>query len=103
MIKNKYQIYKMSGNYTEEEIKSIEGRTFCWNARKVHSEQDKPIDPESSAIPAIFQSQRRVASERARKQKEDEKNMSKTQDEYEYLRKKQEEMQTHYHEFGRGR
>lgn len=93
----------MSGNYTEEEIKSIEGRTFCWKARKVHSEQDKPIDPESSAIPAIFQSQRRVASERDRKQKEDEKNMSKTQDEYEYLRKKQEEMQTHYHEFGRGR
>lgn len=27
MIKNKYQIYKMSGNYTEEEIKSIEGRS----------------------------------------------------------------------------
>ena len=103
MIKNRYQIYKISGNYTEEEIKSIEGRTFCWNARKVHSEQDKPIDPESSAIPAIFQSQRRVASERARKQKEDEKNMPKTHDEHEYLRKKQEEMQTHYHDFGRGR
>ena len=103
MIKNKYQIYKISGNYTEEEIKSIEGRTFCWNARQIPSDQDKPTDPESSATPAIFQSQRRVASERARKQKEDEKNMSKTQDEYEYLRKKQEEMQTHYHEFGRGR
>lgn len=103
MIKNKYQIYKMSGNYTGEEIKSIEGRTFCWNARQVPSEQDKPIDPESSAIPAIFQSQRRVASERARKQKEDEKNMPKTHDEHEYLRKKQEEMQTHYHDFGRGR
>lgn len=102
MLKNKNPIFKMSGNYTEEEIKSIEGRTFCWNARKVHSEQDKPIDPESSAIPAIFQSQRRVASERDRKQKEDEKNMPKTHDEHD-LRKKQEEMQTHYHDFGRGR
>lgn len=67
------------------------------------SEQDKPIDPESSAIPAIFQGQRRVASERTRKQKEGEKNMPKTHDEHEYLRKKQEEMQTHYHDFGRGR
>lgn len=102
MLKNKNPIFKMSGNYTEEEIKSIEGRTFCWNARQVPSEQDKPIDPESSAIPAIFQSQRRVASERARKQKEDEKNMLKTHDEHD-LRKKQEEMQTHYHDFGRGR
>ena len=102
MLKNKNPIFKMSGNYTEEEIKSIEGRTFCWNARQVHSEKDKPIDPESSAIPAIFQSQRRVASERARKQKEDEKNMSKTHDEHD-LRKKQEEKQTHYHDFGRGR
>lgn len=102
MIKNKYQIYKISGNYTEEEIKSIEGRTFCWNARQIPSEQDKPIDPESSAIPAIFQSQRRVSSERDRKQKEEEKNKPKNHDEHD-LRKKQEEMQTHYHDFGRGR
>ena len=69
IIQNKYEPQKSAtGTYSQEEIKSVEERSFNWSSKHSDLSNEEqsthPTDPESDAEKARFQSQRQVAAQR---------------------------------------
>lgn len=82
ILQNKYEqkekqtaTEKASGAYTEDDTKDYFGQTFHMKAKTPNvpkpERQSHPEDPESDAAKAMFQSQRRVASEQYREMMEE--------------------------------
>ena len=68
IIQNKYEPQKSAtGTYSQEEIKSVEERSFNWSSKHSDLSNEEqsthPTDPESDAEKARFQSQRQVAAQ----------------------------------------
>jgi len=106
IIHNKYEPQKFAiGSYSQEEIKSVEGRSFNWSSRQndlSNEEQSThPADPESDAEKAIFQSQRQVAAQRQQEIMEEKEHVHQpevrpvTKEELDSIKQQNPELDTH--------